>query len=111
MVAAPAKEMQSSMKSKIVFPEPEGSWLREDKSWSLIGLSSCKWRLQILSCISLKIINLIGWNGAILIGWEDANEETAVQLPLDGESLRAIGWNIIPAQKAGAPAEAYSRGL
>ena len=62
----------------------------------LIGLSSCKWGLQIFIVwlVQKALFWLVEMESLWLIS-EDANEEIAVQLKLDGESLSLVGWNTI----------------
>ena len=82
-----------------VLSEPLGDLTYTDRShyrWSLIGLSSNKWGLQILSVwmVQMHCSNWSEWSHS-LVG-EDTSGDVAAQIRLDGESLSPIGWNKTP---------------
>ena len=67
-----------------------GLYKQKSHPWSLIGLSSCKWRLQISTVWLVQ--KSLSW----LVRRESLWSLGVAQLWLDGESLRPIGWNRIP---------------
>lgn len=99
-VSAPAWEMHSSVfggKTKCTL---RGELTYIDRScypWSLFGPFSCKWRLQIPVVWSVQKA-LFGLVRMELLWFvvEDAAEDMAAQLQLDGEIFSPIGWNGIP---------------
>lgn len=101
-VSVPAQEAQSSVFSRkgecTLWNRMVLAYIqRSPCPWSLIILSSSKWRLQIfIVCLVQK---MQPWLVGVELLWlvnEDANGDLAAQLWLNRESLSPTGWNRIP---------------